>query len=88
MKASTQMTQDLLTRETLDQRENPDGSETHKIIYIPCKRLDPIRSLINSFSTYQSLLGDFESLLGDSNSVRSCANLVKDCGRKLNPLSK
>ena len=23
------MTQDMLTRETLDQRENPDGDETH-----------------------------------------------------------
>ena len=33
MKESTQMTQDLLTRETLDQRENPGGSKTHRIIY-------------------------------------------------------
>ena len=66
MKASIQMTKDLLTRETLDQRENPSGDETHKRctnVYIPCERLDPIRSFINTFSTYESLLGDFESLL-------------------------
>ena len=47
----------------------------------PCERLAAIRILINTFSTYESLLGDFESLLGDSNPVRSCANSVRSCRR-------
>ena len=28
------ITQDMLTKETLDQRENPDGNDAHKDIYI------------------------------------------------------
>ena len=50
----------MLTRETLDQRENPSGDGTQKRctnIKVPCERIDPIRSLINTFSTYESLLG-------------------------------
>ena len=27
------VTQDMLTRETLDQRENPSADETHKMMY-------------------------------------------------------
>ena len=57
-------------------------------INVPCERLNPIRSLINTFNTYESLLGDFESMWGDSNPIRSCANRIRSCGRQKHPLSK
>ena len=43
-------------------------------------RMNPIKSM-NTFNTYESLLGDFESLLGDFDPVRSY-------GRQLDPLPK
>ena len=30
---------------------------------------------VTTFSTYESMLGDFESLAEDSNPIRSCGNL-------------
>ena len=29
----TQLTPDMLTRETIDQRENPGGDDTHRVMY-------------------------------------------------------
>ena len=43
------MTQDMLTREPLDQRVNPGGNDAHKRctnMNIPCERMDSIMSLM------------------------------------------